>query len=221
MHDHDDPRAEEALLAREQDMREDGTWDSRYRTRIHEPEETLSPEQSRAGWRIEDGMKVLSESNMLAAVGGRDLVLDTDENGEPRGTIPDPDRAAILAIVETLDRPMALLPAAEMALAALDRVVGVLRRDTTTTRALSEAHGAAELAGILFGRLREQLAAELERVAGRFPKECMACGAVCADTPEWQALAFVGVQVGDPKCPDLELRLCGCGSTIAMPRVGA
>lgn len=182
--DHDDPRAEEALLSREQDMREESRWADRYRTRVREPD---------------------------AAFG-----FSETERARP----DEHDEAVIRATVQVAEGPMALVPAGELALAALDRVISVLRRDATTTRALSEAHGAAELAGIAFGRLREQLAAELERAASTFPKECMACGAVHADTPEWQELALVGVQI-DPGNPDLELRLCTCGSTIAMPRVSS
>jgi hypothetical protein len=55
---------------------------------------------------------------------------------------------------------------------------------------------------------------------GSFPKKCV-CGALYRTDLEWQSLPFACIQSGTDEegrryCPDLELRNCPCGSTIAV-----
>lgn len=131
MNDHDDPRAEEALLSREQGMREEGRWTDRYRTRVREP----------VDWnRQPDAMLRAHAVSTLAS--------------------PDPDPTS------------------------------------------------------------DEIRLECDELVSGFPKVCGACGTAYRDAAEWRALSFVGMQP-DPGNPDLELRLCTCGSTIAMPRVSS
>lgn len=173
--DYDDPRAEEALLSREQDMREDGRWGTRYRTRIGEHEPSF---------------------------------------GDPERAAPGPDEedAARLA-AQAIEGPLALLPGAELFFASAAKTVALVRRDSTSTKGLDAARAAARLAATLLDRLLVELEAALDDRARRWPLEC-GCGAVHT-RDSWQRLRFVGMQ-RDP-AGDLEMRLCGCGSTRAMP----
>ncbi|HVH44187.1 MAG TPA: hypothetical protein VM925_17670 [Labilithrix sp.] len=47
-----------------------------------------------------------------------------------------------------------------------------------------------------------------------WPKRCRGCGA-SYEEEAWKALPFVGIDYDY----DLEFRNCGCGSTLAVPRV--
>lgn len=50
-----------------------------------------------------------------------------------------------------------------------------------------------------------------------WPKKCNACGREIKSLKSWLRLPRVGVQgSGDPESPDLELRNCPCGSTLAV-----
>lgn len=48
-----------------------------------------------------------------------------------------------------------------------------------------------------------------------WPKACSCCGRPITEE-QWEGLEYVGVQRGTEEIPDLELRNCGCGSTLAI-----
>lgn len=50
-----------------------------------------------------------------------------------------------------------------------------------------------------------------------WPKTCTCCGAKITED-DWERMSYVGVQRGDAEIgvPDLELRNCACGTTLAI-----
>ena len=47
------------------------------------------------------------------------------------------------------------------------------------------------------------------------PKEC--CCGLIHDFDDWLLLPYCGIMRGVDELPDLELRHCACGSTLAVP----
>ncbi len=56
-----------------------------------------------------------------------------------------------------------------------------------------------------------------EVFVNHWPKKCNRCNKTY-DADAWEKLSYVGVQKGDPdiEVPDLEMRNCSCGSTLAI-----
>lgn len=50
-----------------------------------------------------------------------------------------------------------------------------------------------------------------------WPKACSCCKRAISED-DWESMDYVGIQKGDADIgvPDLELRNCGCGSTLAI-----
>lgn len=50
-----------------------------------------------------------------------------------------------------------------------------------------------------------------------WPKTCTCCGAKITED-DWETMSYCGVQNGDAEIgvPDLELRNCSCGTTLAI-----
>jgi len=48
-----------------------------------------------------------------------------------------------------------------------------------------------------------------------WPKTCSCCARLISEE-DWEKMTYVGVQKGTDEIPDLELRNCGCQSTLAI-----